>query len=292
MLKRISERNIFPLLNAKEECLKIDSLFSQKISVGVFGRYDKRLDPQFTIQQLFNDLFFNNWNLRGTFISIQEMRFKLGITSDDLSNAKFNNDTALDYLQFILNCILHLQNEMCTSQSFYIAEDGLLDVITSNSKHLVQELECKLIYDKDAEEIFVQHNNELADATTEAHPEISRSLNEYRRHDSNGDLQRKGEVLCTLYKKLESIKSVANKTEFMRLFSDATFLFDKTGVRHWVEKDKIASKTYQKMEEPELEEWYDKTFDTFIACIAASDYLSVKQEIKEIKKLAEEEDDN
>lgn len=66
---------------------------------------------------------------------------------------------------------------------------------------------------------------------------------------------------------------------------NTTFLFNTIGARHWVEEDKVASKTFMLMSPAELEKWYDKTFDMFLSCMVISRYLAIKGEIEAIRRV-------
>lgn len=129
------------------------------------------------------------------------------------------------------------------------------------------------------------YDDDLASVVAEEFPDVSYSISEYKRIDYAGDLRRKGEVLCTLFKKLESVEKNFKGTIFENLCSDTTFLFDKAGIRHWTEKDRIASKTFEKMEPMELETWYDKAYIMLLSCLVASQYLTIKKEVAEIKRI-------
>lgn len=134
------------------------------------------------------------------------------------------------------------------------------------------------------DEVYIVYKNETSSIVSENNPDIEISLLEYRRIDNRGDLQRKGEILCTLSKKIESVEGKIKGTEYQALLNDTTFLLNKTGARHWVEKDKLASATFLKMQPEELEKWYDTTFDLIVSCLAVLSYLNIKNQIRSIRQ--------
>ena len=83
--KRISEKNIFPNFDLYTEYQKIDMLLSEKKTVGVYNKFGKVIHDYFTLEEYIEYICFNDWNLRGTFISINEMRQGLGIEKGSIS---------------------------------------------------------------------------------------------------------------------------------------------------------------------------------------------------------------
>ena len=69
MRRRISEQNIFPEFDLYSEYRKIEKLLSEEKIVGVFHGPYKVYDNQFTLEEYIQAECFNNWNLRGTFLS-------------------------------------------------------------------------------------------------------------------------------------------------------------------------------------------------------------------------------
>ena len=145
-------------------------------------------------------------------------------------------------------------------------------------------MHCEDKLDEENHEIYVVYQDELSAEVSQQNPDVEISLTDYHRIDNRGDLQRKGEILCTLSKQLEAVEAQVKGTEFYSIYNDATFLLNKIGARHWTGKDKLANATFMKMEPEELEEWYDMAFDLVVSCLAVIPYLAVKDKIKEIKK--------
>ena len=121
-------------------------------------------------------------------------------------------------------------------------------------------------------------------ALAEQNPELRFSIQDYLKIDNRGDLDRKSEILCTLAKKLEPHESKFNGTEFKTLCSETTMLLNGVGPRHALnEKDHIKRKALA-MTAKEQEEWYNRAFQMFLACMALLPYLEFKNEIKELKR--------
>lgn len=209
------------------------------------------------------------------------MRTQLGIAKNNFKKGKVTENQLLDFVQFILNCWFRVVTtiERCTVA--YLSDKGALQMLFENCRYLEDKLYCQDCIDKNTNEIYVVYQNETSAAVSQKN---TISLTDYRRIDNRGDLQRKGEILCTLSKKLESIEAKIKGTEFYSLYNDTTFLFNKIGARHWTGKHELACATFMKMSDEELEGWYDTAYEMVVACIAVIPYLDSKSKIKEIKK--------
>ena len=283
MRRPISKRNILPDTNLFDEYQKIEFLFSENKCIGTFNQFGRVLSPEFTLEQYLNDLAFSDWNLRGTAISFYNMRDELNLNKDKISKG-FTVDIFIDFIELCLNCIYRIDKTISTHDNVYLSDRALLNVIIENCKAVLVNLGYGSDLNKRTGEIYVYAINNIATAVAENNEDIAESLVEYRRHDLKGNIKKKGEILCTLYKKLESIEKQFKGTTYEGLAKDTTFLFNKTGIRHWVEQDKIGSKTFLKMEPDSLEGWYDRTYDLFLSCMVISSYLEVKKEIEDIKR--------
>lgn len=285
MRQRISERNILPNTELFDEYQKLEFMFSENKCIGQFNKFGKSLIPQFTLEQYLNDLAFSDWNLKGTAISFYNMRDELGLNKEKIS-ADFSADLLINFIELCLNCIFRIDNTIDNHSGVaYISDRNLLKNISNNCISILEKLNYTYKFEKETNEIYVYEENNVATAVAERNDNVSDRLIEYRRHDIKGDLKRKGEILCTLFKTLESVEKKFKGTTYEKLASDTTFLFNKTGIRHWVEQDKIASETFMKMTPDILEKWYDNTYDLFLSCMVISSYLDMKKEIEEIKRV-------
>ncbi len=286
MRKRISESNLFPAFNLFEEYRKIEMIISEATIVGTYSQFGTPLIPAYTLEQYKNDLYFRGWNLRGTFVSIADMRNGLGIAKAMLTDKSIAEERVLDFLQYAANLWLRINGTIRSCTTAYISDrDNYLIMLIQNITALTNRLGAELKLDKAKSEIYLVYKDAVSFAVAEEHPDISESIIEYRKLDNRGDLQRKGEVLCTLYKKLEAYGERFKGTTYEGLYKDTTFLFNKTGARHWVEKDKIACETFLKMKPDELEDWYDKTFELFLTCMVICSYLDIREDIGAVKRV-------
>lgn len=284
MRKRISESNIFPKFDLFEEYRKIEYLISEKQVVGTYNQFNKRLPPKFTLEEYVNQLYFTNWGLRGTFLSTDEMRAGLGIAKERFDEDSINENMVLDFCQYVANINMRAMLTIGKCSVAYISDTSYFKTIVDNMSLLLDRLGAHFLTDNKTREVCIAYNDELSLAVGIDFPEIESSIAEYKKIDNRGDLKRKGEILCTLFKKLEAEESKFKGTTYKSICDDTTFLFNKIGARHWVEKDRIASKTFMKMSPEELELWYDRTYDMFLSCMVIARYLAVKKDIDTIKR--------
>ena len=284
MRTRISQSNIFPDFDLFTEYQKIEHLISEEQVIGTYNQFGSALPPRFTIEEYINQFYFKNWSLRGTFLSVDEMRKGLGIEKRLFTPESINEDMVLDFIQYAANINMRATMTIGRCSAAYISDENHLTVVVQNMSHLLNQLGAHFLTDKKTHEVCIAYKDDLSAVVGNNCPEIEHSIVEYKKIDNRGDLRRKGEILCTLFKRLEADETKFKGTTYKNLCDDTTFLFNKIGARHWVEKDKIASKTFMKMTPEELEMWYDKTYDLFLSCMVVSRYLDSKKAIDSIKR--------
>lgn len=284
MRTRISESNIFPRFDLYDEYCKIEYLISGKPVMGLRSRSGKHLPIQITLETYVEQHCFNNWNLRGTFLSLAEMREQLGIAKSVFSRESVNERLILDFCQYAANIITRVVTTIKSCSTAYITNPSHCSMAIDNMTLLLGKFGAHFITDPSTLEICIAYDDELGTIVGDDFPEVKLNLTEYKKIDGHGDLERKGEILCTLYKRLEKEEAKFKGTAYKGMCDDTTFLFNKIGARHWVEKDRIASKTFMAMSPEELELWYDRTYDMFLSCMVLSRYLDVKKDIDAIKR--------
>lgn len=279
MRKKISETNLFPQFDLYAEYEKLENLVSKEKIIRGFNIVDQ------TLEEYVQEACFNDWWLRGTFLSINEMRNGLGINKNEFCKKNIITDKVLDFIQYSANLSIFMDYTIKKHLNAYIYYNNYMNVIFENMKSLLEQLGAKFNFDKEGKEISVIYNDDLSVVVASDNQDISDSITEYKKIDSRGDLKRKGEILCTLFKKLEAYEKKFKGTGYEKLCNDTTFLLNKIGARHCMENDKISSTTFLKMQNDELEKWYDRAYTMFLSCMVISQYLDFKNEIDSIKKV-------
>ena len=279
--KRISDSNKQPVKNYFDEYCRIESMFTDVKSIGNYDQFGHRKMPYFTLADYLNELQFNNWNLRGRYISLEDMRLGLKITKEDMET-NFSNGKFLDFLQFILNCTFRIQATLKKCSSVYLAEEHLPNMIIDNTKFVLNDMNYEINLDKSIQEIFIIEKNIYSTAVSEVHEDIKDSIIEYRRHDLEGDIKRKTEILCTLWKKYEPIRSKLKANNLTGLDDNIGFIFNEVVVRHNNIEGPKANKAAQSLSPKELEIWADRSYDMFLLAMLHFEYFSYKKEIEDL----------
>lgn len=282
---RISERNEFPKFDLYNEYRKIDLLLSETKIAGTYNKLGEFINDYFTLEEFMEYVGFNDWNLRGTFISVEEMREGLGIRKGSITPSNITEEKVLDFLQYAMNCVYRIAELTKNAKKSPFSDDTLVTMLWDNIEKFIDKLNCMPKYDEEKQEIYILYKNSIAEVIYKENIDIEESIKEYIQIDNKGDLKRKAEILCTLYKKLEQYSSVFKGSTYKSLYEDTKFLFNKSGVRHSVEDDPISSVTFMNMNEIELEEWYDKIYNMFLSCMVIVRYLENKSSINEIKRV-------
>lgn len=279
MRTRISDSNIFPTFSLDAEYQKLHQLFHDNSAFGKTGIYN-RMRPSISYAQCL-DLLFLDWNLRGTFTSYMEMVFALGISEDHFTK-DVTEERLLDYIQFIINATCFVDGEIRKGKySIYQNGESIFNAIADNSMALVNKLGAEI--KNDGKELFIVYKDDVAVSVAEQQPDLEASIVEYLKIDNRGDIVRKGEVLCTLSKKLEPLEKKLEETEFSALKKDTTFLLNKAA-RHGLNENDPVDKKFLKMSDAEFEQWQDRAFQLFLACMAGLPYIDFKSEIKDLRK--------
>lgn len=114
MRQRISEKNVFPDFSVKEEHNKIEAIFRDQLPFGLIGGPlgTDHLRPSLSYESCLKAMFLN-WPLRGTFTTFDEMTRELAIDDESFTDESSDNQL-LDYIQFILNAIVFVNNEIAS----------------------------------------------------------------------------------------------------------------------------------------------------------------------------------
>lgn len=281
MRKRISDNNIFPVFSIDTEYRKLQELFYDRGAFGKVIAITQKARPSLSYADCIHAMFLD-WNLRGTFTSVEEMMAALEISEEDFEN-EITDDRFLDYIQFVLNAIVFVDEQIKRGRyAIYRAGDTIFNAIVDNCIHIVDKLGAEIAEEKN--EIFIAYKDDVASAVATCNEDLSGSIVEYLKIDNRGDLQRKGEILCTLAKKLEPFEKKMNGSEFKALCTDTTTLMNNIGARHALKPEDKLNAKFMNMDEEELEKWYDRAFHMFLGCMAVIPYLDIKSEIKAIKR--------
>ena len=289
MLQRITEMNTYREFNLYHEYSKIEELFSSNEIVFFSAKGDMGYNVSISIEDFMKQRFLD-WHLRGTFTKLDEMR-KAWLINKELLSENYQGITeeqVLIFIQFAWNCLDYFTKALDASSEFSDIQLELVDfgidtvrALASNMDSLLFHLGAGRYFDEDKTEHVVYYRDGVDDAIAEQHQDIRESLIQYRRIDTVHDLQRKEEILCTLFKKFENFRGGLKAAGFDTLQSDTGFIMNFA--RHMPHgKDAPATK-FHLLSNEDKEKWYDNAYKMFIACLAVLPYIDVKLNIAKLK---------
>jgi hypothetical protein len=286
-MKKISEINDEHKIDLYQEYRRVEDEFSERKSIHQLVSKDLYdADLYLSVSECLNQNYFQTWSLSDTYTDVEDMRANLGLKKGTITQSNITEDIFISFLQFAYNCFFQVQDSLDRNRGPFV-DPADIDAFIQSTMILIERLCSKLTYgieqDLSTLEFFMFKESELQSQVEEESPSLADSIHQYQRIDSKGDLTRKAEILCTLYKTLESYNFKG--TEFQNLYSDATFLFNKSGIRHSVEADKVAAQTFEKMTEEQKEKWYDNAFDLFLTCTVVNNhYIPLKHDFKLLRR--------
>ena len=280
MRTRISERNLFPNFSLRREYEKLFVLFSDNSAIRANCLYHSK--TYYSYFEMLKERFLT-WKLRGSFISVEEMMDSLGISKDYFID-DISDNRLLDFIQFILNAIFFVE-KMILENPFEIYHNNELikKAIEENCDLLLGKFHAEI--KTEPSELYIVYKNSIASvaAVRHPHPKVEESIIDYLKIDNRDNLKRKSEILCSLAKDLEAHKESLSTSG--QLYSDTTFLLNKSGIRHDLNPNDKQKAHFLAMNEQERIKWYDRTFEMILACMAELPYLKYKDEIQEIRRI-------
>ena len=270
----LSKRDPFPYFDLKEEYEKINQLFHDKDAFSVQSRNSLQRDYYSYYDVL--DEFFLQWHLRKACTSVEEMLYKLHISESN----KITEGLFLDYVQFVMNAVEYVK-EIVIRLPFDIHRDNysIGNAIKDNCFFVLNKLnaEAKSIN----LEWCVVFKNDVATTVSIQSQELAPSIIEYLKIENRDNLERKAQILCSLYKQLEPQKKQLKDNGFDKLVSHTSFLLNEAGIRHALIPGKSNS-IFLSMSRQDLIKWYDRAFEMFLACMAVLPYSRYRKEVESL----------
>jgi len=265
----MKRKNIFEILtkkyNIKEEINKIDTLFiSALLYVSNGMAYHQQ---QGNIEAVVGELLFFNWKQRGTCLSCQEMRNKIGI---DLS--KYDTNSILIRLEYYLN-IINLANTKLTFPSFQKSQQFFM--LEENIKILLSHLNYECLYIQEDDKILLVPKSPAATSVAEiSSKDTAIAILMYNHASLKGDLSQKQNLLLKIYLEYEKLlkKGIAGFSEY---FDKTRGLVNKLNIKHNNKKE------IENLDNKQLEEWYDELYQLLLFCVLIKDNKDRKEKAKE-----------
>lgn len=223
-----------------------------------------------------DDALFRKLPFRGSFTTLKDMMDEFGIQE----RTRANMDKVLLFCEMLL-AFLPLHNVVYDE---YLAKQR--QTIFENIAYIMERTNREIKHDPNGHAIIVEKNKAATLAAQLVNDDvIAFELIEYNHFALKGDLEGKKKLLFSIAAHIEPIlkSHVLQKGGYKQLESDAGFLFNNFHIRH---NNKVGAKAQDyitTVKDSDLEEWYDKAYEVALSVIIINDYLTIGQDIADIK---------
>ena len=262
----MERKNIFEILNdkydVKEEIGKIDFLFNNAALLSCSINYRQ---GQYNAETAVQDILLYNWKQRGSCLSCEEIREKLGI---DLTKSEQND--ILTRLEYYLN-IINLVNLKLTFPNFQKTQQFAIEILLDHLNH-----ECLNI--EEEEKLLVIPKNPSATSVAEiSTKDTAIAILMYNHASLKGDLNQKQNLLLKIYLEYEKLlkKGIDGFSEY---FDKTRGLVNKLNIKHNNKKE------IENLDNKQLEEWYDELYQLLLFCVLVKDNVERKNKAEEFLK--------
>ncbi len=213
--------------------------------------------------------------------NFEEFRKNTGIHTivwkAQMPNINVTKEEFIYYLEFLLN-VIQIPKYGSAAVSLMYNDSKIYSVLY----RAIDEIGCEIISVEQGFYIVVKNKKlEIATDITGDVYDLNSALYLYTHSSYKDNLIKKADVLCRVYKYIESIRQKANQYNYSNLYDDISKLMDALDIRHY--PNKRATETLNDMTKEELLEWYDQLFDLCVSLIILVDYSSKRKDIKELK---------
>ena len=230
-----------------------------------------------SLMQFIDNNYFRNMKMRGTSLSISDLKEQLGLLSE------VSLDGLLTYCEFIENIIYQYieqgenDDERINQQIITIIDN--LKCILDCTNHEITKL--------DDNTLIITEKNKAAAQAASLIDDSEKALKaiEYNHVGLKGDLHGKQSILKQLGDLVEPLlkSHVLKNSGYGQLEDDAGFLLNNCQIRHENKSGKNRKDFISQIDDDVLEEFYDKTYQALLMVIIANDQIEVSKEIKELK---------
>ena len=228
-----------------------------------------------SLAEVVNETYFRRLPFRGSFTKLDDLMWAVGI-----KNSVRNVEDLLLFCEFLIAVLPEKEAE----KSQFFAKQRT--TILGNIDYILERTNHELRLDPSGNMIIVEKNKAATLAAQLVDDKIvAFELIEYNHFALKGDLEGKKKLLFSIAAYIEPIlkSKVLQNNGYKQLESDAGFLFNNFHIRH---NNKVGAKAQDyitTVKDAELEAWYDKAYEVALSVIIINDYLTIKQDIADIK---------
>lgn len=218
---------------------------------------------------------FLQWHLRNNYIDLDTFLEKTGI-SGILFKANQTNKVSLeDYLyyceymlnvaEFLIPCDIPNSRFVIENIANTLEQLNYKPHLSGNVWHIIEK------------DVLV---NEAADVV-DTNYDLGESIYSFNYRETQGNINRKADILCRLYKYIESVTPQIKQYGYETMLDDVKDLMNKLDIRHTATAKQAA--VIAGMEESEYEGWVDELFRLSLSLIVLVDYKAKRKDIKALK---------
>lgn len=258
--------------NPYTEIKSLQFLFSEERVVPM-GRYLE------TLETFIDEKIFRSLKLRGTFLSVSDMRKAIGISEYQLVGSF---EKLFLFSEFLISIFAEGKSQI----DLYSAAVKQVNIIMDNIETFVEKSNHKLIDIGEQKYIIVEKNKSASQAIEFIdNNAIAIEIIEYNHYKLKGNLQQKQNILNLLANYIEPIlKNRAISSRYTELFSDVGFLLNCFHIRHNNKEGKKAQEYIQGLDDSTLEMWYDRTYNMILSVIIAEKNVEYSNKLSDLKK--------
>lgn len=219
--------------------------------------------------------YFLEWRLRSNYVDFETFFYNVGL-GDIVEKCHQRCEISLEeyiyYCEYMLNVLEHPKLDRMSHTPFI--RDNISRVLerlnyTSHVSDGIYHIVEKSVLVSEAADIL-QENYDLGEG-----------VYSFNYQETKGNLVRKADILCRLYKYIESITPQAKQYGYSTLLDDIKDLSNKLDVRHapTIKQGIIIGD----MDASEYEEWLDEIFRLSLSLILLVEYTTRRKDIKELK---------
>jgi len=245
----------------RQEIVNIETLFLE--------RYDG-----YSIYDKFNTVFID-WNLRNNYISFDDFFSHTGlekIVEKCYNHCDISLEEFLYYCEYMINVLFVPKILSCRYSK----------AIIENIINVIHKLNYKL-HETEKFIRIIQNDVVISEAAdvVQSNYDLGEGIYAFNYRETKGDLIKKSDIICRLYKYIESISPQAKQYGYTNLMDDIKDLSNKLDIRHApTSKQDLVIKG---MNATEYEDWVDEVFRLSLTLILLVDYTSKRKDIKELK---------
>lgn len=278
----MTRKNIFELLknqyNIVDEINKISNLFYTIIII------DNRdfLETNYTIETFFETFILPTWRYRGSYLNCKELKKTLKIPSKfSIISTEDEIITTLEYYNNL--CFLLVTKYDILNDTTYVIDNDFRLMI-ENMKILQDYLNIEIkIFEKEEQVILIKKDPEAIAVAEISSEETAKAILMYNHASLKGNLEEKRNILAQIAREYETV--LDNPIEgYSDFFKQTNGLLNNLHIRH-NNKDEDGNKNLViNLEDSELENWYDETYQLLLFCVLIKDNLERKANVKEFFK--------